>query len=85
MTTPPDRDGSRSPRVEPAPSVVLVYENCDHIWEPSPDELDAGPVPCTQCEGWTTIAELATTTEEPALLVIPLHRRGSCVHRDPDL
>ena len=64
MNTPPDRDGSRSPRVEPAPGVVLVCESCDHIWEPSPDELGAGPVPCTQCEGWTTIAELATTAEE---------------------
>jgi hypothetical protein len=63
MTTPPDRDGSRSPRVEPVPGVVLVCESCDHIWEPSPDELGAGPMPCTQCEGWTTIAELATTAE----------------------
>lgn len=60
MSTPPDRDGSRSPRVEPVPGVVLVCGSCDHIWEPSPAELDAGPVPCIRCGGWTVIGELAT-------------------------
>ena len=60
MSTPPDRDGSRLPRVEPAPGVVLVCETCDHTWEPSPAELGAGPVPCTQCEGWTIIAEIGS-------------------------
>ena len=58
MTNPRDGDGSPAQRLEPAPSVVLVCETCDHVWEPSPAELGAGPVMCTQCDGWTTIAEL---------------------------
>ena len=61
MSNPRNGDGFRSPRGELAPGVVLVCETCDHVWEPSPAELGAGPVTCTQCGGWTTIAELATT------------------------
>lgn len=59
MNSPPDAEGSRCPRAEPGPGVVLVCESCDHVWEPSVTDLGGGPVPCTQCAGWTTIAELA--------------------------
>ncbi|MGH3822435.1 MAG: hypothetical protein ACRDRA_06295 [Pseudonocardiaceae bacterium] len=47
------------PHTEPGqgPGVVLVCETCDHTWEPS--LADAGPVPCTHCDGWTMISELA--------------------------
>jgi hypothetical protein len=68
MNSPPDADGSRCPRAEPGPGVVLVCQSCDHAWEPSFADLSGGPVMCTQCGGWTTIAELAEpdpTTSRP--------------------
>jgi hypothetical protein len=59
MTNPHDVAGNRSPHAEDAPAVVAVCDNCDHIRQPSPAELGAGPMTCNHCEGWTTIAELA--------------------------
>jgi hypothetical protein len=67
MTRSKDVDGPRSPRVEPGVGVVLVCEDCDHIWEPSSAELGAEPLPCPQCEGPTMIGELVTPEQgEPA-------------------
>ncbi|HEY6422917.1 MAG TPA: hypothetical protein VIY28_06645 [Pseudonocardiaceae bacterium] len=67
MTSPRDVEGFRSPQVEPSPGVVLVCEDCDHIWEPSPAELGSGPLPCPQCVDWTVLGELATPEQrEPA-------------------
>jgi hypothetical protein len=66
MNSPLDVDGSRCPRAEPGPGVVLFCQSCDHAWEPSFADLGGGPVMCTQCGGWTTIAELAEpTTSRP--------------------
>ncbi len=63
MNSPRQADDSRCPPAEPG--VVLVCESCDHVWEPLVAELGDGPVTCTRCGGWTTIAELATTEEQP--------------------
>lgn len=71
MTNPPDNDGSHASHVEPLPGVVLVCEGCDHVWELSPAELGVGPVLCTQCDGWTMIAELATTAEQTSPAELP--------------
>lgn len=60
MNSPRDANDSPCPRAEPGPGVVLICESCDHVWEPSSAELDGAPVTCTQCGGWTTIAELAS-------------------------
>ncbi|MGH3782258.1 MAG: hypothetical protein ACRDRO_16990 [Pseudonocardiaceae bacterium] len=59
MTNPPK--GSRDPHPGPErrPGVVLVCQSCDHTWEPSLADLAAGSVPCTYCDGWTMIGELA--------------------------
>lgn len=65
MTKP--QDGPRSPRTEPSPAVVLVCEDCDHTWEPSPTELGAGALPRPQCEGPTMTGELIIPKQcEPA-------------------
>lgn len=64
MSSSRDTDDSCRPHAGPGPGVVLVCENCDHVWEPSVAELGGGPVTCTECGGWTTIAELATTDEQ---------------------
>ncbi|MGH3608048.1 MAG: hypothetical protein ACRDRD_08175, partial [Pseudonocardiaceae bacterium] len=55
------RKDSRDPHTEPerVPGVVLVCQSCDHTWEPSLADLAVGPVPCTHCDGWTMIGEIA--------------------------
>jgi len=78
MNSPRDADDSRSPRAEPGPGVVRICESCDHIWEPSLAELGGGPVMCTQCQGWTMIAELATTDEETSLPENPASTGKRC-------
>jgi hypothetical protein len=60
MSNPRDVTDARSPRVAPAPGVVAVCEDCDHLWEPSFAELGMGPLTCTHCGGWTSIAPLAS-------------------------
>ncbi|MGH3527965.1 MAG: hypothetical protein ACRDRF_03800 [Pseudonocardiaceae bacterium] len=59
MSSPPEDSPDPHAAPERGPGVVLVCQSCDHTWEPSLADLAAGTVPCTHCDGWTMIGELA--------------------------